>query len=94
MRDQYEYYRKRIVPNRCNACHPCPMGVVGCTCDTVPHSHGGAIICEECGYPYYETHPHSRCCSKATPVVNSVVHSEPMKKIQLGWDCSRYKPRR
>ena len=70
---------------RCLACYACPMGVVGCDDDRIPHGHGGGTVCEECGIPYYKVHPHSRFCSKGTPITNDVEHDAYILRWQLRW---------
>jgi len=70
---------------RCKACYPCPMGVVGCDEDKTPHGHGSMQRCEECGVPYAYIHPHSNICSKGTPIKMDVVHDEYYLNIQLGY---------
>lgn len=76
---------RKVVKNRCKACFPCPMGVVGCPNDLKPHGHGSGQVCEECGVPYYKVHPHSSVCSRGTPITDDVVHSEYHMKNQLQW---------
>jgi hypothetical protein len=73
---------------RCKACYPCPMGVVGCDEDREPHGHGGTRICQECGVPYAYVHPHSKFCSNGTPINMDVVHDEYHMNIQLEWKKS------
>lgn len=68
---------------RCKACYPCSMGVVGCDDDRKPHGHGGSKKCDECGVLYYRVHPHSQVCSKAIPVSDDVIHDEHNLKYQL-----------
>ncbi len=75
---------KSIRP-RCNACHPCVMGVVGCDMDNNPHGHGSTKRCEECGVPYTYIHPHSKVCSQGTVISKDVVHDEYHLHRQLGW---------
>lgn len=70
---------------RCNACFPCPMGVVGCGEDKVPHGHGSTQRCPECNVPYTYVHPHSNCCSRGTPINDDVMHDENHLNIQLEW---------
>ncbi len=79
---------------RCKACHPCPMGVVGCEIDSKPHGHGGAQICPICGVPYYKVHPHSNVCPSGTPVEDNVKHDEYHLKWQLKWQPHEFIPER
>lgn len=67
---------------RCTACFPCPMGIIGCEWNDVPHGHGCGQTCTECGVTYYKVHPHSKC-SKGTPVRDDVKHDEKRMKSQL-----------
>jgi len=66
------------------------MGVVGCDNDTVPHGHGGGKVCSECGVPYYKVHPHSKVCSKGTPVMNDVKHDEYHLERQMEWEHNKH----
>lgn len=70
---------------RCKACYECPMGVEGCKWDDIPHGHGCADRCPECGVLYYHVHPHSNVCSRGTPVTNDVRHDKTHMKHQLRW---------
>jgi len=70
---------------RCKACYPCPMGVVGCGEDVKPHGHGNTQKCPECGVPYTYIHPHSNICSRGTPINMDVAHSEYYLNMQLEW---------
>lgn len=69
---------------RCKACYPCPMGVVGCDEDSKPHGHGNMQRCPECGVPYAYIHPHSNICSMGTPINMDVIHDEYYLNMQLG----------
>jgi len=70
---------------RCKACYPCPMGVVGCGEDNIPHGHGSSQRCPECDVPYAYIHPHSNFCSRGTPINTEVVHDDYHLKMQLKW---------
>ncbi len=70
---------------RCKACYPCPMGVVGCDDNREPHGHGGTQKCPECGVSYAYVHPHSNACSKGTPISRDVEHDEYYLNRQLGY---------
>lgn len=78
---------------RCKACFPCPMGVVGCRYDDIPHGHGGAQECKLCGVPYYQVHPHSNVCPSGTSIEDDVKHDEYQMKWQLRWNIPKVQER-
>lgn len=82
-----EYIKKieKVTKPRCTACCECPMGVVGCDGPRIPHGHGSAKNCPECGVPYAYVHPHSNVCSKGTPISEDVRHDEHNLYRQLKW---------
>lgn len=80
----------KSVKHRCNACYPCPMGVVGCDMDSDPHGHGSTKRCTECGAPYTYIHPHSNVCPQGTVVSDDVRHDEWHLRRQLEWKKNMY----
>ncbi len=78
------------IKSKCMACQPCCMGVVGCDNESRPHGHGCAERCPECGVPYVDVHPHSKVCSRGTPIDDNVAHDDHQLRRQLGWTKDRY----